>query len=195
MPTIILVRHGETVFNREGRIQGHLDSPLTLKGTEQACRDGLAIRRLIEADSGPGWRVVSSPLGRCAQTTGILCELAGLDAKAVTFDARLKEVDTGSLSGRLKSELPPEAVGGNGLGHWVFRSPDGESHAAVAARLTSWLAEIPPGDRLVVVSHGIAGRVLRGLYLGQDPDQAMRGDSPQDAVFVLKGGAMTRVGC
>ncbi len=193
MPTIILVRHGETVFNREGRIQGHLDSPLTLKGTEQACRYGVAIRRLI--GDGQSWRVVSSPLGRCAQTTGILCELAGLDAATTTFDPRLKEVNTGSLSGRLKAELPPETTGGSGLGHWVFHSPDGESHSAVAARLATWLADLQPGERLVVVSHGIAGRVLRGLYLGQDPDTAMRGDSPQDAVFVLKGGTVERVTC
>ncbi|TAN63404.1 MAG: phosphoglycerate mutase family protein, partial [Magnetospirillum sp.] len=108
MPTMILLRHGETVFNLEGRIQGHQDSPLTIRGTEQACRYGLAIRQLI--GDGAGWRVVSSPLGRCAQTTGILCAVAGLDAAAATYDHRLKEVDTGSLSGRLKSELPPEAA-------------------------------------------------------------------------------------
>ena len=193
MPTIILVRHGETVFNREGRIQGHLDSPLTIKGTEQACRAGLAIRRLI--GDARGWRVVSSPLGRCAQTTGILCEMAGLDAAAATFDHRLKEVDTGSLSGRLKAELPPELTGGSGLGHWVFRSPDGESHAAVSARLAAWLAGVAPDDKLVVVSHGIAGRILRGLVLGQPADAAMGGDSPQDAVFVLSQGRVERVAC
>ncbi|MDO8607782.1 MAG: histidine phosphatase family protein [Phaeospirillum sp.] len=193
MPTIILVRHGETAFNLEGRVQGHQDSPLTIRGTEQACRYGLVIRRLIT--DGRDWRVVSSPLGRCAQTTGILCEIAGLDASTATFDHRLKEVDTGSLSGRLKAELPPEASGGSGLGHWVFRSPDGESHAAVATRLASWLADIPAGDKLVVVSHGIAGRVLRGLYLGQDPDEAMRGDSPQDAVFILRAGLIERIAC
>ena len=193
MPTIILLRHGETVFNREGRIQGHADSPLTVKGTEQAFRYGLAIRALIQGESG--WTVISSPLGRCAQTTGILCEAAGLDSGAASFDDRLKEVDTGSLAGRLKSELPPEAVAGSGLDHWVFRSPDGESHQAVSARLASWLASLSPEDKIICVSHGIAGRVLRGLYLGQDPGLAMQSDSPQDAVFILRARGLERIGC
>ena len=193
MPTIILLRHGETAFNREGRIQGQADSTLTVKGTEQAFRYGLAIKDLIAGKSG--WTVVSSPLGRCAQTTGILCEVAGLDAGAVTFDPRLMEVNTGSLSGKLKSELPPEAVAGTGLDHWVFRSPDGESHQAVSARLASWLADRAPGEKVICVSHGIAGRVLRGLYLGLDPAEAMRSDSPQDALFILRAGRLDRIGC
>ncbi|CAA7623545.1 histidine phosphatase family protein [Magnetospirillum sp. SS-4] len=194
MPTIILIRHGETEFNREGRIQGHADSPLTLKGTEQAFRHGLTVRRLMD-DHGGDWRVVSSPLGRCVQTTAILCAAAGLDTALVGYDHRLKEVDTGSLAGRLKSDLAAELRDGTGLDHWVFKSPDGESHATVSARLASWLAERRPGERVICVSHGIAGRVLRGLYLGQSPAEALRGDSPQDAVFVLKAGAIRRVAC
>ena len=193
MPTIILLRHGETASNREGRIQGQADSILTVKGTEQAFRYGLAIKGLIAGESG--WKVVSSPLGRCAQTAGILCEAAGLDADAVTFDPRLMEVNTGSLSGRLKSELPPEAVAGTGLDHWVFRSPDGESHQAITARLASWLASLNPGEKIICISHGIAGRVLRGIYLGLDPAEAMRSDSPQDALFMLRAGRMERMSC
>lgn len=193
MPTIILLRHGETAFNREGRIQGQADSALTVKGTEQAFRYGLAIRGLIAGESG--WRVVSSPLGRCAQTTGILCEVAGLDASAVAFDPRLMEVNTGSLSGKLKSELSPDASTGTGLDHWVFRSPDGESHQAVSTRLASWLTSLMPGEKIICVSHGIAGRVIRGIYLGLDPAEAMRSDSPQDALFILRAGNMERMSC
>ncbi|RAU21639.1 histidine phosphatase family protein [Paramagnetospirillum kuznetsovii] len=193
MSTIILVRHGETQFNAEGRVQGWHDSALTPKGVAQAFRYGLCLRGLIEG--GDGWRLVSSPLGRCAETTGILCEAAGLDAERVSYDARLKEINTGSLSGLLKSEIAPELRGGHGLDHWVFKSPDGETHAALSARLAQWLAGIRPSEKLVVVSHGIAGKVLRGLYLGLDPAEALQADSPQDAVFVLRDGAVTRVAC
>ncbi len=192
MPTIILVRHGETVSNSEGRVQGWHDSPLTSKGIAQAFRYGLCLRGLI---AGEDWRVISSPLGRCAETTGILCEAAGLDASRVTYDHRLKEVNTGSLSGLLKSDLPPQLLEGRGLDHWVFKSPDGEAHAAISARLAEFLAGLRAGEKLIVVSHGVAGRILRGLYLGRDPVEALKGDSPQDAVFVLRAGTIQRVEC
>lgn len=194
MPTIILVRHGETRWNREGRVQGHGDSPLTPKGAAQARAYGQRLREML--GNRDQWRVVSSPLGRCAQTTGILCEVAELDFRAITFDERLREVHTGQWSGLPKAELAarhPGMLDGEGLDHWVFRCPGGESHQAVTARLAQWLAGLAPGDKVVAVSHGIAGRVLRGLYLGVDSDQAMRGDSPQDALFLMTKGCIERI--
>ncbi|ARJ66289.1 fructose-2,6-bisphosphatase [Magnetospirillum sp. ME-1] len=194
MPTIILVRHGETRWNREGRVQGHGDSPLTPKGAAQARAYGLRLRDVL--GDRQRWRVVSSPLGRCVQTTGILCEVAGLDFRAITFDQRLREVHTGDWSGLPKSELAarhPGMMEAEGLGHWVFRCPGGESHQALSTRLAQWLGELQPGEKLVVVSHGIAGRVLRGLYAGEDPDRAMRSDSPQDALFLMAKGCIERI--
>lgn len=194
MPTIILVRHGETRWNREGRVQGHGDSPLTPKGAAQARAYGLRLRDLLGDRSQ--WRVVSSPLGRCAQTTGILCEVADLDFRTITFDDRLREVHTGQWSGLPKADLAarhPGMLEGGGLDHWVFRCPGGESHQAVSARLADWLAGLAPDDKVIAVSHGIAGRVLRGLYQGSDPGQAMRGDSPQDALFFMSKGCIERI--
>lgn len=194
MPTIILVRHGETVWNREGRVQGHGDSPLTPKGAGQARAYGLVLRDMLKDPSE--WRVVSSPLGRCVQTAGILAETAGLEFRTLTFDDRLREVHTGEWSGRPKAELAArhaEFGCAEGLGHWVFRCPGGETHAQVAARLGDWLDSLAAGDKVVAVSHGIAGRILRGLYLKDDPDEAMRGDSPQNALFYMTNGCIRRI--
>ncbi len=194
MPSIILVRHGETRWNREGRVQGHGDSPLTPKGAAQARAYGRRLREFLDAHQQ--WRVVSSPLGRCAQTTGILCEVAGLDFRSVTFDDRLREVHTGQWSGLPKAELAachPGMLEGEGLNHWVFRCPGGESHQDVAARLADWLDGLEPDDRIIAVSHGIAGRILHGLYLRADPDESMRGDSPQDALFLMTKGCIKRI--
>ncbi|HSV30207.1 MAG TPA: histidine phosphatase family protein [Candidatus Omnitrophota bacterium] len=194
MPTIILVRHGETHFNREKRVQGHVDSPLTLKGIEQAKAYGRTIHELI--GDGEGWRIVSSPLGRCTQTTGLICEIAGLAYSRVRIDDRIKEVGTGALSGQLKSDLPPEFVaGGTGTDAWYFRCPGGESHADMVARLSPFLAEIEPGEKVIVVSHGVAGKVLRGLYCGLDPNEALASDTPQDAIYRLSGGHLQRLVC
>ncbi|MBR9971776.1 histidine phosphatase family protein [Magnetospirillum sulfuroxidans] len=192
MPTIILLRHGETHWNRQQRIQGHGDSPLTLNGIEQARAYGRAIQPLL----GVGrWRLVSSPLSRCMQTSAILCETAGLDFAQVERDARLKEVSTGEYSGRLKTEFPPGQLGGSGRRSWFFHCPGGETHAHMVSRLSAWLATLGDNDHVVAVSHGIAGKILRGLYAGWDPDHALAQDSPQDALFLLRDGLVQRVAC
>lgn len=190
---ILLVRHGETHWNRQKRIQGHGDSPLTLKGIAQAQAYGRTIKDLI--GDGAGWRLVSSPLPRCVQTAAILSEVAGLDFAGIELEPRLKEISTGHWSGRLKAEMSPDDLSGSGTKSWFFRCPGGESYEHFAARLKGWLSERKAGEKLVVVSHGVAGRVLRGLHLGMDPDEALEGDAPQDAVFHLTPGSIERIGC
>jgi len=193
-PTILLLRHGETVSNLENRVQGHADSPLTPLGQAQARRAGRTLAALV--GTGTDWRVMSSPLGRCACTTGIVCETAGLSFKTIQFEPRLAEIDTACFSGRTKAELVadyPTLMKGSGLDHWAFKAPGGESHAHLSARLREWLGSLAAEDRVIAVSHGVAGRVLRGLYLGQDPDAAMRAESPQEALFRLHGGTVERI--
>jgi probable phosphoglycerate mutase len=193
MPTIILVRHGETHWNRQKRIQGHGDSPLTLKGIEQAKAYGRAIAGLV--GDGAGWRLVCSPLPRCVQTTAILTEVAGLDFAKVEQDAHLKEISTGHWSGRLKAEMQPDDLSGSGRNSWFFRCPGGETYEHLETRLKAFLAERRPGEKVLAVSHGVAGRVLRGLYAGLDPDEALAGESPQDAIFLLRDGRIERIPC
>ena len=71
--------------------------------------------------------------------------------------------------------------------------PGGESYAMVAARLRSWLDEQGDGSELVVVSHGLAGRVLRGLYAGLTPAETMASREPHGSVFRLTGGVIQEV--
>ena len=198
MPTILLFRHGETHWNRLRRVQGQSDtvSPLTLKGIDQARAYGETVRRLIGDEFG--WRVVSSPLARCTQTAAILCEIAGLPFAEATFDDRLKEVDTGAFSGLLKSDLQrqhPELMAGTGLASFFFRCPGGETWDDMARRIGAWLSEWTEDDKLVVVSHGIAGKVLRALYANLDAETLLAEDSPQNALFLLRDGRATRVAC
>ena len=68
---------------------------------------------------------------------------------------------------------------------WYFRAPGGETYDGAAARLGDWLSEQEPDAALVVISHGIAGRVLRGLYAGLPPDVAVELNVVRDAPFRL----------
>lgn len=190
---IYLVRHGETAFNRERRVQGHLDSPLTDLGQAQARKVGATLKGLIGGD--PGWRIVTSPLGRTRATAeAIRLELG---APAPEEDARLMELSWGEWDGRLRSELDAEHPTLFDGVDWMFRSPTGEGYDALAARLADWLADLAPEPerKLVVVSHGVSGRVLRGLYAGLPRDEALTLEVPQDAVFRLSGGAIERIDC
>jgi broad specificity phosphatase PhoE len=191
---IYLVRHGQTEFNRERRIQGHVDSSLTELGLRQADAVGQLLRDLIRDPAG--WRIVSSPLGRARSTAEIIAGV--LDGPRVELDDRLKEMSWGSHDGRLRAELEaehPETFGKTG---WAFDAPtDGESYEDVAARVGAWLADLPPEPerRIIAVSHGISGRVLRGLYANLPRDEAGQQDVPQDAVFLLQHGGVGRIDC
>ena len=191
---IYLVRHGQTEFNRERRIQGHNDSPLTELGVRQAKAVGRLLRDLIR--DPVGWRLISSPLGRARSTAELIsAQLGGL---AVELDERLMEMSWGSSDGRLRSELEAETPDTFGKTGWAFDAPTGgESYEAVQARVADWLASLPPepGRRIIAVSHGISGRVLRGLYANLDRDRAGHQDVPQDAIFLLQHGGVGRIDC
>ena len=190
---IYLVRHGQTEFNRERRIQGHVDSPLTTLGLRQAEAVGHLLRDLIR--DPVGWRIVSSPLGRARSTAEIIS--ARLGGLPVELDDRLKEISWGAYDGRLRSELEaehPETFGRTG---WAFDAGSGETYEDVAARVGAWLAELPrePQRKVIAVSHGVSGRVLRGLYADLPRDLAGQQDVPQDAVFLLQHGEVGRIDC
>ena len=189
---ILLARHGETEWNQAGRYQGRLDSPLTLAGEDQARRIGAMLAKLHVTPDG--WRVVSSPLGRARRTAELIQASLG-GRLALTLDERLSEISLGSWDGLAHEEV--ESLIPDGLGRWerYFHSPDGETYEALVARLSQWLAEVREDDRLIVVSHGVSGRVLRGLYAGLSRQQMLKLDVPQDAVFRLHAGQIDRVDC
>jgi probable phosphoglycerate mutase len=196
MATILVFRHGETQWNRARKVQGHTDafSPLTLKGVEQSKAYGAALADYM-GDARAEWRIMASPLARCVQTVSVLCDAGGLDFNQAVFDERLKEVGTGRFSGRTRTDLEathPELFGGKGADSWYFRCPEGETLADLPGRLGAWLTERGAGEKIVVVTHGVAGKVLRALYLGRDPADILSEDSPQDAYFILSGGGAER---
>jgi probable phosphoglycerate mutase len=190
---IYLVRHGQTAFNAERRLQGHVDSPLTELGVRQAHAVAHLLADMVDGE--PGWRIVSSPLGRARSTAEIIARRLGL--ADVEEDRRLIELSWGAWDGRLRSELEaeyPEAFGRTG---WAFDGPTAEPFEAVEARLADWLDSLPPEPerRIIAVSHGVSGRVLRGVYGRLERDATVTQDVPQDAVYRLVDGQIHRINC
>jgi len=189
---ILLVRHGQTEFNRERRLQGQMDSPLTELGLRQAEAVGELLAGMIRP--ADGWMLAASPLGRARDTATVIGARLGL---TVMLDDRLMEVSWGRHEGRTRSELEagyPDTFGRTG---WAFDVAEAEALEAVEARLASWLEDLPPEPwrRVIAVSHGVSGRVLRGLYASLPREDMRRQDVPQDAVFRLQNGQIDRFDC
>lgn len=189
---ILLVRHGQTEFNRERRLQGHMDSPLTELGLRQAEAVGELLAGMIQP--ADGWMLASSPLGRARDTATIIGARLGL---TVTLDDRLIEVSWGAREGRLRSELEADYPDTFGKTGWAFDVAEAEALEAVEARMASWLEDLPPEPwrRVIAVSHGVSGRVLRGLYANLPREDMRRQEVPQDAVFRLQNGQIERFDC
>jgi probable phosphoglycerate mutase len=168
--TIVLVRHGETDWNRERRFQGHADPPLNDAGRAQA----RVLARTLAAE--PFEHAYSSPLRRALETAEIL---ATGRAVAVEPEQSLLEVDVGSWSGLTVAEV--EARFPVGHRRWLeTRSgwEDGETHEELGRRVLSGLAALAerhPAGHLLAVTHGgpirCVAAALRGL-----PFEAARHD-------------------
>ena len=135
MTTLLLVRHGETDWNAEGRLQGHTDRPLNDFGRRQAA--ALA-ERLADDDIDA---VYASDLARARETAEILGNRLGLP---VVTDPDLRERNWGNWEGLTGSERDRvEYVG-----------EEREAHGERVIRAVRRIAEQHPGERIVVVTHG-----------------------------------------
>jgi broad specificity phosphatase PhoE len=185
--TILLVRHGETEWNRARRHQGRFDSPLTPRGMAQARAVGWLLASLPEARAAP---IVASPQGRARRTAEIIAEELGHIAP-LTVDDRLREHSVGAWDGLTYSEIEARSPGifdGEGSHQWYFRPADSEPYEALAARLGAWFSEQDEASVTIVVAHGLVSRVLRGLYAGLPRAAALLLPVPQDRIFRLSGG-------
>ena len=149
MTTILLARHGETDWNREGRWQGWADPPLNDTGREQARRLAGELRPM-RFDA-----VYSSDLRRAHETAEILAAPHGAP---VVVDTGLREIDVGSWSGLTRAEIAEQFPDG--------RRPDGETHEEHGARVREAVARIARahlGGRILLVGHGGTIRAIHDV--------------------------------
>lgn len=185
LPTIYLLRHGETVWNSLGRFQGQLDSPLTPRGIEQADHVAHLLRETLCNDDQL-FQMQISPLGRVRQTADRVQAKVPLP---YIEDDRLVEVTTGSWDGMTRFEIDNEFPGhldGSNAFDWYFRAPDGESFDDVCKRATSWISDIR--HPTIAISHGLFGRILRGVFLGLSKREMFELPVPQDGFYRLDDG-------
>ncbi len=185
IPKIWFLRHGQTHWNVEKRIQGQLCSGLTEQGRAEArVQAGLMQEVLAERPD-----CFVSPLERAQETARIV-----LGGTEFTTDARLAEADAGAWQGRLRAdvlrECPELARPGVSVLDIFLAAPGGEGYARFEARISGFLHSLTGPS--VIISHGLWGQVLRGLICGLDLAEMGRLSNDQGCVYVLENG-MERV--
>ena len=186
---IIIIRHGETDWNRAQRYQGQKDIPLNALGRSQAAGNGRALAAAL-GEAATALDYVASPLERARETMEIMRREMSLPPRDYRTDARLSEVHYGHWEGELWHELPtrdPQGFAAREADKWGWRPRGGESYRDLSERVAGWLAEVRRDA--VVAAHGGVMRVLRGLSLGLQPAQIFALDVPQDKVLVVEAGS------
>lgn len=189
---IFVLRHGQTQFNSERRLQGQCDSALTEQGAMQARNVGMKLGEHLEERD---YKVYSSPLGRAVQTAQIVCEQIGHAQEQLIQDERLQEFSLGQWEQKLITELQEEFPHFMRSRDWILNAPESEGYEAVKSRLHHWLSEVSDSHDLIVVSHGLTGIVLRGILLNMTYEDVWNQDLPQDAFFIIQNDVLTRVEC
>ena len=190
---IIFVRHGETAYNAENRLQGQRDVPLNARGRDQARAVGWTLRARIGSeidriDSAGAF--VASPLLRARETMEIARAVMDLSPKIYRVDAALMELTFGDWEGLTWAEVrarDADGVKARRADKWGFVPPGGgESYAMLAERVVAWLAALP-GDTFAV-AHGGVARALMTLITGMPGKVAARTPIHQGRALIFEKG-------
>jgi probable phosphoglycerate mutase len=193
---IYLIRHGETIWNRQGRRQGRGDSPLTATGIRQAEIMGRRLsRELIDMSTV---QVVSSPLGRAVATASIIAECLGMKGKDVVVEPLLVEHDVGCWEGLTNEqvrELYPRERKHRRRNRWEYVIPGGESYEMVFNRSVEWLAGTAMDLMVIAITHEMISRTIRGAYCGLTPSSTLELRHPHNVAYCLRGGTAKDIVC
>ena len=195
---IVFVRHGETDYNAEGRLQGQRDIPLNRRGRAQASAIGRSLAKAMPdaiAALEAAEAFVASPLVRTRETMELARAALGLAPARYALDPALKALTFGAWEGLTWAEVwgqDPAGAQAREADKWNFAPPDGESYAMLAERLQPWL-EARDAD-CFVVSHGGVARALMTLIAGVSPSAAENADIWQGKAILFEGGGLSWIG-
>jgi probable phosphoglycerate mutase len=185
--SLYLIRHGETDWNAEGRLQGGQDIPLNARGRAQAREAAERLAKLVpDLAERP---FLCSPMSRARETMDILRAHLGLPAGAYAVDERLSEITFGRWEGLTWPELrarEPVLARAREADKWNYVPPGGESYAMLMERIRPVVASCP--RHTVLVSHGGVMRAILAGFGMLHPRQAESLDIAQGRVLQIAAG-------
>ena len=195
MTTLILVRHGESEWNRAGRIQGQINSPLTDLGINQAKAireylSGILLNQQLE--------IYTSPLDRALQTAEIIAQGIDYPSRKIIIEERLNDFNLGEISGTFGwdkvAEIFPEQAQLRLQDPMRFHPSGGESGAEFEARLRSLLEDLmDDGTLKLMVSHGIVNKFIRGILKNLSGKEMVELGESQNTIYRLEQGEETEI--
>jgi len=195
LTTLILVRHGESEWNRAGRIQGQVNSPLTDLGINQAkaTRDYLSVILLNQQ-----LEIYTSPLDRALQTAEIIAQGIDYPSRKIIIEERLNDFNLGEISGTFGwdkvAEIFPEQAQLRLQDPMRFHPSGGESGVEFDARLRSLLEDLmDDGTLKLMVSHGIVNKFIRGILKNLSGKEMVELGESQNTIYRLEQGEETEI--
>jgi probable phosphoglycerate mutase len=195
---IIFVRHGETSYNAESRLQGQRDIPLNRRGREQASAVGRALREELASELARLDAVgafYASPLIRTRQTMELARAAMGLAPERYHLSPTLMELTFGDWEGLTWPDVEARDAAGaraREADKWNFAPPRGESYAMLVERVRPWLAA-REGD-CFVASHGGVARAFMVILAGVSSAEAENANIWQGRALIFDKGGYQWVG-
>ncbi len=183
---LYFIRHGETDWNLEGRLQGQRDIPLNDLGRVQAEEAGRRLQGLVAQPEDLDY--VASPMSRTRETMEILRAAIGLHPTAYRIDERLREITFGAWEGLTWKQVRkahPDAAQARERDKWGYVPPAGESYAMLAERVRPIVGDLTRDT--VIVAHGGVARAFLANLCGVARQDAPRVDIWQGKVLVFEG--------
>ena len=194
-PTIYYIRHGETEWNAQGRLQGVQDVPLNDLGRKQAAHAGNILADLFAHDGRDksALSFVASPLIRARSTMELVRGELSLPSADYALDDRLREIGYGQWEGSTLPEMQasaPELFARRQAEKWTVSPPGGETYAEVQVRMQDWYASVQTDT--VAVAHGGTARALMVVLGIETPVSAADLTIEQGAVYVFRDGGLRK---
>ena len=195
VPTIYYIRHGETSWNAEGRLQGVQDIALNDLGRRQAAHAGRILADLLACDGhdAAGLSFVASPLIRARATMELARTELRLPPGGYALDSRLREIGYGAWEGSTLKEAQaadPALFARRQVEKWTVSPPGGESYVDVQERMTDWYRSVISAT--VTVAHGGTARALMVALGFETPASAADLTIEQGAVYVFDDGDLRK---
>ena len=185
LPPIYFVRHGETDWNKQGLIQGTVETDLNAMGVGQAAD----VARALSMKQGElrAYDFVVSPQLRAQHTMRIICDMQPRDFTSVRTEPRVRELGFGIWEGRPFWELKASPIyPADPEAHFEWRPEGGESYADGVARVDGFLRELTKPT--LIVAHGAVGRCLIGYACNMPGQQIAHLPTPQGCYCLLQAG-------
>jgi broad specificity phosphatase PhoE len=188
---IIIVRHGETIWNLEKRKQGRKDSPLTLRGINQGVQVSKLLNSFFIEREVDTVNLFSSSLGRALQYRSILLENLQIKFHLNIISDDLVEHSFGLWEGLNEAEIEidfPGQIKKREKNWWNYTCPEGESYSLIYKRVSKYIKflDLNPENVNIFIVHEMISKVMRGYFMELSKEKILKLHHNQNTIYIIE---------